>query len=81
MWNATTYTCVMVKQIQTYVLCEYKQIGIAIYDMKLGDCKYYNKVITHSYINKIPYIITYYSRFTISRLNLHYQKLSQLQAL
>ena len=53
----------MAKQIQTCVLYEYKQIDIAIYDMKLGNCKHYNKVITHSYINEILYItyyITYY---------------------
>ena len=55
----------MVKQIQTCVLYEYKQIGIAIYDMKLGNCKPYNKVISHSYINEISYI-TYYSQFTFS---------------
>ena len=59
----------MVKQIQTCVLYEYKQIGIAIYDMKLSNGKHYNKVISHSYINEISYItyyITYYSRVTFS---------------
>ena len=78
MWNATTYTCVMVKQIQTCVLYESKQIGIAIYDIKLGNCKHYNKVITYSYIHEISYI-TYYSRFTFSRLTFITKKLSRLQ--